>query len=178
MTLGEIAAFSSLTIAITTLGLNFFDRSKMRFKELREYIEKEIRKLEEIIDEIASKSGKLTSDVDVLKSQVAVFWRGVAFNGAMALHSPHTPDFDRLIELFVHDRLDPAEHERFKEMLHETARNINESNFRRFVAQDVLLAMYVLSNFDSSSWADVYVYEQSLRLSILRNKNTAAGGQS
>lgn len=87
--------------------------------------------------------GSLNAELQVLKKQMEVFWRGVSFSAAQALHSPHTPELDTLLEKFQHDALqDEKELHRLKEMLREIA-NGDPDPFRRKLAQDTLTLIHV-----------------------------------
>lgn len=80
----------------------------------------------------------LQQKVGVMEAQVQVFWRGVSFSSAQALHSPHSPVLDALIEKFQRDQIDDVELAEFKGMLHEIAEDEEETAFKRKSALEVL----------------------------------------
>jgi len=165
MTIPEIVGMSGLGLALVTLVLNLFDRNKSRIKALREEWEATDDKLSEEIDGIETLLHSMQADLQVVKSQISVFWRGVAFNSAALLHSPHTPEFDRLIEMFLQDLLTAAELVIFKEQLHGVALNVAETVFRRYLANEVLLALYMQERFPEVSAERIPYLELMLRTS-------------
>lgn len=143
LTWGEMTSFASLGIAGTLLVLNFLDRKRAQIRSLRDEL-KEVRQVFEAeVDKLVQKLNSTHADTEVLKAQVSVFWRGVAFNGSMALHSPHTPAFDELAEKFTADMLQPNEFAIYRDMLISIARDHSEDKLRRYIAQEVIIAIYV-----------------------------------
>ena|ERR1043165_3717300 len=82
-------------------------------------------------------------DVALLKLQVDVFWKGVSFNSAQTLHSPHTPELDRLIEKFQRDEITDSELYEFKRRLREVQSDASETPLRRKAAGEVLTLIKV-----------------------------------
>jgi hypothetical protein len=79
----------------------------------------------------------------VLELQMQVFWKSVSFSAAQALHSPHTPELDRLIERFQQELLDDRELRKFKTMLSEIAASPDETAFRKKCANEVLTLIHI-----------------------------------
>lgn len=85
--------------------------------------------------------GDLEQRGAVMASQIAVFWKGVGYNAAAALHSPHTPEFDVLIEKFQRDALTLPELREFQDKLYTLLTNPQESRFRKKAAGEVLFVL-------------------------------------
>lgn len=111
---------SGISVMVTLA--NFF-RSPV--KEQRDKVEDALRRL------------------TVLETKIDVFWKSVSFSSAQALHSPHTPQFDRLIELFQQERLDDQQLVEFKRMLREVVDDPNETSFRKKSALEVLALIHI-----------------------------------
>lgn len=86
---------------------------------------------------------EVRAELQVLKKQVEVFWRGVSFSSAQALHSPHTPELDMLLEKFQRDEIQSEKDlEKLKMMLREVAET-DTSPMRRKYALDILTLIHV-----------------------------------
>lgn len=143
LTWGELASLTAASIATFSLVLNLLDRNKNRVIEVRKEIEEIERRTTQYYEKLESKFDQLIADVHVIKAQVAVFWRGVAFNSALSLHSPHTPNFDLLIELFVSGNMSEKNTEDFKTGLISIASDPSEPKFRCYIAQELLLILFI-----------------------------------
>lgn len=86
---------------------------------------------------------EMRAELQVLKKQVEVFWKGVSFSSAQALHSPHTPELDELLEKFQRDEIQSEKDlEKLKSMLKEVA-DTDVSPIRRKYALDILTLIHV-----------------------------------
>lgn len=93
-------------------------------------------KLPEVINEIRA-------ELQVLKKQVEVFWKGVSFSSAQALHSPHTKELDDLLEKFQRDEIQSEKDlAKLKIMLQEVVDH-DESPIRKKFALDILTLIHV-----------------------------------
>lgn len=54
-------------------------------------------------------ASRLAERITVLETKVDVFWKKVAYDAASILHSPHTPELDRLLEAFQAGTLSPED---------------------------------------------------------------------
>ncbi len=90
--------------------------------------------------------GKLDDSIRrlvILETQISVFWKGVSFSSAAALHSPHTPALDRLLEKFQADAFEnETELQELKTLLQPIAAN-DPLPFRRKLASDILTLIHV-----------------------------------
>jgi hypothetical protein len=86
---------------------------------------------------------EIRADLQVLKKQVEVFWKGVSFSSAQALHSPHTRELDELLEKFQRDEIQSElELAKLKSMLQEVAQT-DASPMRKKYALDILTLIHV-----------------------------------
>lgn len=61
----------------------------------------------------------MSDRVGVLETKIEVFWKNVAYDAAKILHSPHTPELDRLLEKYQAQILLPDETAALADMLRE-----------------------------------------------------------
>ena len=86
---------------------------------------------------------EMHAELQVLKKQVEVFWKGVSFSSAQALHSPHTKELDELLEKFQRDEIQSEKDlEKLKSMLKEVVES-DPSPMRRKYALDILTLIHV-----------------------------------
>lgn len=86
---------------------------------------------------------EMYAELQVLKKQVDVFWKGVSFSSAQALHSPHTKELDRLLEKFQRDEIQSEkELHTLKDMLSDVARD-DVNPMRRKLALDILSLIHI-----------------------------------
>jgi negative regulator of genetic competence, sporulation and motility len=85
----------------------------------------------------------MRAELQVLKKQVEVFWKGVSFSSAQALHSPHTKELDELLEKFQRDEIQSEKDlEKLKSMLQDVV-NHDSSPMRKKFALDILTLIHV-----------------------------------
>jgi hypothetical protein len=86
---------------------------------------------------------EIRAELQVLKKQVEVFWKGVSFSSAQALHSPHTKELDELLEKFQRDEIQSEKDlEKLKLMLRDVVEN-DPSPMRKKFALDILTLIHV-----------------------------------
>jgi hypothetical protein len=86
---------------------------------------------------------EIRAELQVLKKQVEVFWKGVSFSSAQALHSPHTKELDELLEKFQRDEIQSElELAKLKQMLQEVAET-DTNPMRKKYALDILTLIHV-----------------------------------
>lgn len=96
------------------------------------------------LKELAAKVEQASNRLIVVETQVAIFFKGISFSSAQALHSPHTPELDTLLEKFQHDQLkDETEIHQLKTLLWDVIKKPDETEFRKKLAQDVLTLIEV-----------------------------------
>lgn len=127
-----LLALPGLLISLVSLGMAWEARRHSRNREA-------VAEL----DALKGVQSAMSAELQVLKKQMEVFWRGVSFSSSQALHSPHTPALDALIEKFQAGRIDDEELARFKVMLEELAEDEDETAFRRKMARDVLTLIHI-----------------------------------
>lgn len=93
--------------------------------------------------ELRDKAENALNRLTVLEMKMEVFWKLVSVSSAQALHSPHTPELDRLIEKFQQEKINDFELLRFKELLKEVADDPEENKFRQKAALEVLALIHV-----------------------------------
>lgn len=85
----------------------------------------------------------ITADLHVLQKQVEVFWKGVSFSSAQALHSPHTKELDGLLEKFQREEIEnERELHRLKELLQGITKDDPDPVRQKF-ALDILTLIHV-----------------------------------
>jgi len=86
---------------------------------------------------------EMRAELQVLKKQVEVFWKGVSFSSAAALHSPHTKELDDLLEKFQRDEIQSEKDlQKLKSMLQEVAKD-DPNPMRKKFALDILTLIHV-----------------------------------
>lgn len=86
---------------------------------------------------------EISAELQVLKKQVEVFWKGVSFSSAQALHSPHTKELDALLEKFQRDEIqNEKDLQRLKDLLKGIAKEDPDSIRQKF-ALDILTLIHV-----------------------------------
>lgn len=99
--------------------------------------------LKEELKEIADKLEGAASRLLVLETKSDIFFRGVSFSSAQALHSPHTRELDDLLEKFQRDEIQSEKDlEKLKVMLREVAEH-DTSPIRKKYALDILTLIHV-----------------------------------
>lgn len=97
-------------------------------------------------DELKQRFGQVDDALrrlSVLELQMTVFWKSVSFSSAQALHSPHTPKLDRLIELFQQEKINSVQLLEFKAMLTDIVNDPDETAFRKKAAHEVLTLIHL-----------------------------------
>lgn len=85
----------------------------------------------------------MNAQLQVLQKQVEVFWKGVSFSSAQALHSPHTKELDDLLEKFQRDEIQSEKDlSKLKSMLQEVV-DSDPSPLRKKYALDILTLIHV-----------------------------------
>lgn len=139
----------TLAIALTTVGLFWgiawavyvYRQGKKRTEgqDWEERINVAVAPFKDLPRSISELDAKLR----VLEKQMDVFWKGVSFSSAQALHSPHTKELDRLLEKFQKDLIeDENELRELERLLKDVTRN-DPDNIRRKFAQDILTLIEV-----------------------------------
>lgn len=86
---------------------------------------------------------EISAELQVLKKQVEVFWKGVSFSSAQALHSPHTKELDALLEKFQRDEIqNEKDLQRLKDLLKGIAKEDPDAVRQKF-ALDILTLIHV-----------------------------------
>lgn len=85
----------------------------------------------------------LKGRIVAMETKIEIFWKGVSYSSAGALHSPHTPELDALIEQFQDGSIDDGGLARFKVMLEDLTEDEGETKFRRKLARDVLTLIHI-----------------------------------
>lgn len=86
---------------------------------------------------------EISAELQVLKKQVEVFWKGVSFSSAQALHSPHTKELDALLEQFQRDEIqNEKDLHRLKELLKGIAKE-DPDVIRQKFARDIITLIHV-----------------------------------
>lgn len=130
-------------MGIVALVLSVANSIYQRRRDTKEDWSKKIADAVKPFENLPHDMAEISADLQVLKKQVEVFWKGVSFNTAQALHSPHTKELDLLLEKFQRDEIQ-SEKDLFKlkEMLKDVADNDPEPMRRKF-ALDILTLIHV-----------------------------------
>lgn len=99
--------------------------------------------LQERFKELSTKLENVSNRLIVVETQTTIFFKGVSFSSAQALHSPHTPELDTLLEKFQRDQIASEEElERLETLVKKVARS-DPNPLRRKVAFDILTLIEV-----------------------------------
>lgn len=127
MTWKDAIPILAVLVAITAgIVIPLVNRAKTRtedaLKAVRADADSEIRELKDDLKALSKKLGEIDTSIrerisglerklDVLETKIDVFWRNMAVDAAMSLHSPH-PEMarrDYLLEQFIDDALTTSE---------------------------------------------------------------------
>lgn len=116
-----------------------YQRKKDQRGDWAARIEEAVKPYKGLPESVASMNAQL----QVLQKQVEVFWKGVSFSSAQALHSPHTKELDELLEKFQRDEIQSEmDLSKLKSMLQDVA-NSDPSPIRKKYALDILTLIHV-----------------------------------
>lgn len=116
-----------------------YQRKKDQQGDWSAKIEEAVKPYKGLPDAVAMMNAQL----QVLQKQVEVFWKGVSFSSAQALHSPHTKELDELLEKFQRDEIQSERDlAKLKSMLQDVVEK-DESPLRRKFALDILTLIHV-----------------------------------
>lgn len=123
-------------VGLIALALSLVNTAYQRRRDQQGDWKKELKDLSDKLDDTARK-------LLVLETKSDIFFKGVSFSSAQALHSPHTKELDALLEKFQRDELkDERQLRRLKTMLTEIA-HADEVPLRRKLALDILTLIRV-----------------------------------
>ena len=91
-----------------------------------------------VLEVTTNKLEAISNRVGVLETKIDVFWKNVAYDAARILHSPHTPEFDALLDGFREGRLNTDDTVRFVEELAKIAGDRNQMNGDRLAAATII----------------------------------------
>ncbi len=81
----------------------------------------------------------LLDRVTRLETKIEIFWKTMEQTMVNVLHSPHTPEFDKLLETLSNASLNMIQAERLKVLLLDEVKTANVGNSRK-IAASILLA--------------------------------------
>ena len=145
--ISQLTAFCALGLSMLNMLIQHFERKKQRW---RQWVEERDTKFTAM--QIMANTMNLTLDdarraIAVLEEKMGIFWKGVAYNAAMTLHSDHTPEFDTLLECFRDESLLQAQVPDLKLELFKVLKDPHSSNYACQVACEALLVLYVQYEF-------------------------------
>lgn len=95
------------------------------------------------IKDVSDKLENVASRLLVLETKSEIFFKGVSFSSAQALHSPHTKELDELLEKFQRDEIQSEKDlEKLKLMLRDVVES-DPSPMRKKYALDILTLIHV-----------------------------------
>lgn len=136
------------TIAVVVGVLSFFwgmyvffsNRKRTEGQDWQAKINKAVEPFEGLPKAVA----EIAADLSVAKKQLEVFWKGVSFSSAQALHSHNTPELDVLLEKFQRDEIEnEKELYELKSRLKGVVDDEVETPTRKKFAQDILTLIHV-----------------------------------
>lgn len=130
MALQTWIALVSVIIALGALGMTILAK---RASEAQAWASR--------LDGMTATIGMMQLDIGIMKTQIAVFWRDVAYTTAIALHSPHAPTLDVLLEAFQEEGLSSGGREQLVTMLKAIVNDASEVAWRQKMAKDLLALM-------------------------------------
>lgn len=141
-------------IALTALGLSVMNSIIQHFERRKHTWNKWVEERNLQLNSIMLAAGLTNTNLDdarraiaVLEEKMGIFWKGVAYNAAMTLHSDHTPKFDKLLESFRDESLLAAQVPELKQELFKVLKNPATSKYACQVACEALLVLYVQYEF-------------------------------
>lgn len=137
----ELLPYVGLLAFVLAIANTIYQRRKDTQGDWGKKIADAVKPFESLPHEVA----EISADLQVLKKQVEVFWKGVSFTTAQALHSPHTKELDVLLEKFQRDEIQSEKDlSKLKMMLqHDVIDNPDESQIRKKYALDILTLIHV-----------------------------------
>lgn len=91
---------------------------------------------------VSKEAARRDEDIAILKKQMDLIWGMVEQHMTTILHSPHTPDLDKLLEKFqAGEDLSPNEQEEFATLLLDTINDDKEAQGTRAGAFWILAAL-------------------------------------
>ena len=142
-TFAEVIGTGALLVALMTFVMLRLDKRRDRWREAQEEMDQKFTALRHNHDVLVQRFSPMEQDIKVLKTQVEIFWKGVAYSSSQALHSPHTPELDRLIEKFQQETITAEELAEFKNRLRILVNDPAESVGKKKAARETLLAIHV-----------------------------------
>ena len=142
-TFGEVISFSALVLSLGTFWVMMLSRKQTQWKEARAEWQAKYQSLMQQHEVTTNWLTHIDKDVGVLKTQVEIFWKGVAYSSSQVLHSPHTPELDALIEKYQQDRISPEELIDFKVKLRAILADATETKVAQKAARETLLTIYL-----------------------------------
>lgn len=127
-----------VSLALSIIGI-VYQRKRDTLGDWSKRIAESVKPFEHLPEAVS----EIRAELQVLKKQVEVFWKGVSFSSAQALHSPHTKELDELLEKFQRDEIQSEKDlEKLKSMLRDVADN-DPSPMRKKYALDILTLIHV-----------------------------------
>lgn len=124
---------------VLSVANSIYQRKKDQQSDWAARIDEAVKPFRGLPETVAS----MHAELQVLQKQVEVFWKGVSFSSAQALHSPHTRELDELLEKFQRDEIQSEKDlEKLKGMLQDVV-DTDESPIRRKFALDILTLIHV-----------------------------------
>lgn len=122
-----------------SIANTIYQRKKDQRSDWSKRIDEAVKPFSGLPDTIVT----IAAELKVLQKQVEVFWKGVSFSSAQALHSPHTKELDALLEKFQRDEIqNERDLQMLKSMLTEVSKT-DSSPLRRKLALDILTLIHV-----------------------------------
>jgi len=135
----ELLPYVGIVALIVSVANSIYQRRRDTQGDWSKKIAEAVKPFESLPRDVA----EISADLQVLKKQVEVFWKGVSFNTAQALHSPHTKELDVLLEKFQRDEIQSEKDlSKLKAMLQEVADSDDDPQRRKY-ALDILTLIHV-----------------------------------
>lgn len=142
-TFPEVLQFTTVILSLSTLAFTILDKRRMRLKERADEWDGKIATAVHNTQTAMSKINEVERRMERMQTQIEVFWKGVSYSSSQALHSPHTPELDALIEKYQRDEITSEELIEFKNMLRAIVTDPKESVGRKKSARETLLTIHI-----------------------------------
>jgi uncharacterized protein YukE len=130
-------------VGILALALSILNTVYQRKKDQQGDWSKKIDEAVKPFNGLPDTVSTVAAELKVLQKQMEVFWKGVSFSSAQALHSPHTKELDALLEKFQRDEIESERDlQKLKSMLTDVSKT-DDSPLRRKLALDILTLIHV-----------------------------------
>ena len=135
----ELLPYIGLIALVISIANSIYQRRQDAQRDWGKKIDAAVKPFEDLPSTVA----EISADLQVLQKQVEVFWKGVSFSSAQALHSPHTKELDVLLEKFQRDEIQSEKDLSKLKLMLKVVADTDSDPQRRKYALDILTLIHV-----------------------------------